>query len=187
MKLRYLSINQLSQVTGKDRATITKRLETSKPYKEDGRAKIYDAHEVIPIIFAAETLKGMSKKIEQVNYDIEKEKLHKIRTENEVKLGKLIPIEDVVKIVEKEYTFVKAQIKSLPSRLSKLLSMESDPVNINGMMHREIDIVLNELTSDETYKKKMDELAQAEKDANERATRSVNQDAKNDSSTATDS
>lgn len=186
MKLRYLSVNQLSQVTGKDRATITKRLETSKPYKEDGRAKIYDAHEVIPIIFAAETLKGMSKKIEQVNYDIEKEKLHKIRTENEVKLGKLVLIDEVTKMVEKEYTFIKAQIKSLPSRLSKLLSMESDPIVINKIMHTEIDTVLEELTSDEVYKKKMIELENAEKEAHARATTSVNPNAKTDSSTTTD-
>ena len=162
MKLRYLSINQLSQLTGRDRATISKRLETMKPYEENGRAKIYDTHEALPVLFAAESHKGIQKKIELVTHDIEKEKLHKIRMENDVRIGKLVDIEDVVKLVEKEYTFVKAQIKSLPSRLSKLLSMQSDPMVINELMTKEINEILNELITDSVYEKHCKEVEKLE-------------------------
>ncbi len=188
MKLRYLSINQLSQLTGRDRATISKRLETMKPYEENGRAKIYDTHEALPVLFAAESHKGIQKKIELVTHDIEKEKLHKIRMENDVRIGKLVDTEDVVKMVEKEYTFVKAQIKSLPSRLSKFLSMQSDPMVINELMTKEINEILNELITDKVYDKHCKEVEKLENE--KRATpitKSVSGDTETDPNTTTDS
>lgn len=188
MKLRYLSINQLSQLTGRDRATISKRLETMKPYEENGRAKIYDTHEALPVLFAAESHKGIQKKIELVTHDIEKEKLHKIRMENDVRIGKLVDIEDVVKLVEKEYTFVKAQIKSLPSRLSKLLSMQSDPMVINELMTKEINEILSELVTDTVYEKHAKEVEKAENETRTTtASKSVDGNTEKDPSTATDS
>lgn len=152
-KNRYFSISQLAQITGKDRATLAKRLENCKPYQERKNAKIYDAHEVLPIIFAAENFKGMSKKIEQVSYEIEKEKLRKVRMENERRSGQLVEIDEVARVVEKEYIFIRAQFKSIPSRLSKPLSMESDPLIVNKVLTETIDEILMELVSDENYSK----------------------------------
>lgn len=183
-KLRYLSINQLSKVTGKDRSTISKRLEQIEPYKQDGRAKIYDAHEAIAAIFAQEAGKGIHKETKQVELDIEKEKLHKIRMDNQVKEGKLLFIDDVVKTVEKEYMFIKAQIKSLPSRVSKILSIKTDPLEVNQILMSHIDEILTELSSDEFYESKMKEMEMPE---NESVERSIEQDTENDSSTTTES
>lgn len=183
-KLRYLSINQLSKVTGKDRSTISKRLEELEPYKTDGRAKIYDAHEAIAMIFAQEAGKGLHKKTQQVEYEIEKEKLDKIRMDNQVKQGKLLYIDDVVKTVEKEYMFIKAQIKSLPSRVSKLLSIKTDPLEVNQILMSHIDEILTELSSDEFYEAKMNEL---EIQNNESVESGPEQNQENDSSTTTES
>lgn len=183
-KLRYLSINQLSKVTGKDRSTISKRLEQLEPYKEDGRAKIYDAHEAIPAIFAQEAGKGIHKQTKQVEYEIEKEKLYKIRMDNEVKQGKLLFIDDVVKTVEKEYMFIKAQIRSLPSRVSKILSLETNPIEVNQMLMTHIDEILSELSSDEFYQNQMNEMEASE---NESVESSPEQDQEGDSSTTTKS
>lgn len=157
-KLRYLSINQLSKVTGKDRSTISKRLEELEVHKTTGRAKIYDAHEAIPLIFAQETGKGLYKKTQQIEYEIEKEKLNKIRMDNEVKQQKLLYIEDVVRTVEKEYMFIKAQFKSLPSRISKVLSLTANPIEINKVLMDEINVILTELSSDQFYESKMTEM-----------------------------
>ncbi len=159
-----------------------------KPYEENGRAKIYDTHEALPVLFAAESHKGIQKKIELVTHDIEKEKLHKIRMENDVRIGKLVDIEDVVKMVEKEYTFVKAQIKSLPSRLSKLLSMQSDPMIINELMTKEINEILNELITDSVYDKHCKEVEKLENEKRiTSTTKSIDGDKEKDPNTTTDS
>lgn len=183
-KLRYLSINQLSKVTGKDRSTISKRLEELKPYEEKARAKIYDAHEAIPMIFAQEAGKGLHKKTQQVEYEIEKEKLNKIRMDNEVKQSKLLYIDDVVRTVEKEYMFIKAQIKVLPSRVSKILSLTTNPIEVNQVLMNEIDSILTELSSDEFYNAKMKEM---EIERNESTESGTKQDTESDPSTASES
>lgn len=186
MKLRYLSINQLSQVTGRDRATISKRLESVKPHQESGRAKIYDAHEAIPLIFASEQTKGINKKIEMVQYEIEKEKLNKLRMDNDAKIGRLVDISEVAKTVEKEYVFVRAQVRSLPARLSKLLSMESDPLVINETLTNEIDEILKELSSDDKYEAKIKELELYENEKLLSPTVSIDTDEETDTNTATE-
>jgi glutaredoxin-related protein len=174
MKNRYLSISQLSQITGKDRATLSKRLENLKPVEEKATLKKYDAWEALPLIFAADNLKGMGKKIEMITYEIEKEKLQKIRTDNEVKMGKLVYISEVAKTVEKEFIFVKAQIKAIPAKLSKMLSMENDPVVINKLLTDTINETLNELISDKTYEEKMKELEQLDNEELQSVTESSN-------------
>lgn len=157
-KFRYLSVNQLSKLTGRDRATITKRLELVQPAKETGRARYYDCHEVLSIIFAVENVKGIQKKMEQVAYEAEKEKLKKLRIANEKTMGKLVDISEVTSTVEKEYTFIRAQFRSLPSRVTKLVSNESDPVIINKILTDEVDAVLSELISDTVYENQMKEI-----------------------------
>ena len=158
-KLRYLSINQLSKLTGKDRATITKRLENVKLADDtNGRAKIYDTQEVLPLIYAAENLKGAENKIQMLTIEQEKEKLLKLRMENQERAGKTIPIQEVVDTVSKEYTFVRMQLKAIPSKLAKRLSMENDPLKCNEMLTSEINETCNELIADKTYLKALEQF-----------------------------
>lgn len=161
-KVRLYSITDLSKITGKDRATISSRLQDLKPVKESGRGKYYDSQEALQIIYAAESFKGMQKKIELVEYEIQKEKLHKVRIQNEQHLGKLVPIKEVCKTVEKEYAFVKAQIKSIPAKISKILSMETDPSSVNKILMDEINQALSELVADTNYKNHLEELEKLE-------------------------
>lgn len=158
-KLRYLSINQLSKLTGKDRATIAKRLENVKLADDtNGRAKIYDTQEVLPLIYAAEQVHGAEKKIQLITIEQEKEKLRKLRMENEERAGKMVSIQEVVDSVGKEYTFVRMQLKALPSMLSKKLSMESDPVRCNEILTDQINDICNELIADKTYLNALEEI-----------------------------
>ncbi len=186
MNLRYLSISQLHKVTGKDRITIAKKLESIKPFEEKGNAKIYDTYEALPLIFSGEQPKGMSKKLMDVTYEIEKEKLNKIRMDNELKIGRLVEIDEVVKTVEKEFTFVKAQIKTLPSKLSKRLSIENDPLVINQIITTEINDTLNELISDKTYEEKMKELEIIDDQRTKRITESTSANEKENTIASTD-
>lgn len=165
-KIKGLSISQLSRLTGKDRGTISTRLQDMKPLGEDKRAKYFDPVEALPVIYAAESFKGMQKKTEMVAYEIEREKLNKIRQENEERAGKLVPIDEVAKTVEREYSFVKAQIGAIPARLSKPLSMESDPSVCNAMLSDAIQEALNELTAPDKYAEHLKELQKVENEIN---------------------
>lgn len=186
--LRYLSINQLSKLTGKDRATIAKRLENVKlADNTNGRAKIYDTQEVLPLIYAAENLKGVENKIQLLTIEQEKEKLLKLRLENEERAGKMVSIQEVVDAVGKEYTFVRMQLKALPSMLAKKLSIESDPVKCNEILTDQINETCNELIADKTYLKKLEEIE--EQNTNEdksikRITESSTSDSSKDNETS---
>lgn len=181
---RYINIATINVLTGKDRNTITKRLEEVKPYKEDGRSKWYDAHEVLPLIYAQDNLKGMQKKMEQLAYDIDREKLNKIKIDNDTKMGRLVEINEVCKTVEKEYTFVKTQMKGLPSRVSKLIAMETDPAIINKVLTDAINEILTELVSDERYYEHMETLEKLENEVFNEATTSPDSESQEDTDTA---
>jgi phage terminase Nu1 subunit (DNA packaging protein) len=148
---RFLSINQLAKLTGKDRQTIARRLSEVEPAQADKRGKYYDAWAALPLIYAGDNKTGLTQKIQQAELEIQKEKLQKIRFENEKTAGQLVDIEDVVKAIEKEYGFVKSQLLTIPSKLAKKLSIESDPHKVFDELHSTIDEILTELVSDKKY------------------------------------
>lgn len=151
MSSRYLSISQLSELTGKDRRTISKRLDGVKPHSANGRAQLYDAHEVLETLYVSDKVEGMDKKLLRIELALEEERLTKLKLENGKTTGELATIEDVVKTVGKEYSFVRAQLRSLPSRLAKPLSMVSDPNTVHSRLKDAVEECLAELTADEQY------------------------------------
>jgi hypothetical protein len=151
MSLRYLSISQLSEITGKDRRTVSKRLAALVPQTTKGNAQLYSAPEAIETIFVSDSVEGMDKKLIRVQLAIEEEKLQKIKIENGVSLKELVPVEDVAKAVEKEYSIVRSQIRALPSKMAKPLSMVTEPNEIYSRLQEAVDEVLLELTADAQY------------------------------------
>lgn len=155
---RYLTVNQLSKITGKDRQTINKRLSEVVPVKEDKRGKYYDSWECLSIIYAADKKEGMSQQIEQVSLQIEKERLQKLRIDNDKSLGQLVDIDQVVGIVEKEYTYIKAKFLSLNVRLAKILALESDPQKVSDTIYESVQEILEELKADNTFNEQQQEI-----------------------------
>jgi hypothetical protein len=151
MSLRYLSLSQLSDITGKDRRTVAKRLAAVKPHSEKGRAILYDAPEAIEAIFLSDSVEGMDKKLLRVELAVEEERLQKLRIENGRSLGELVAVDQVAKAVEKEYSFVRAQVRSIPSKMAKPLSMVTDPNEIYSRLTDAVDECLTELTMDTKY------------------------------------
>lgn len=161
MSLRYLSISQLSEITGKDRRTISKRLAGMQPHSVNGRAQLYDAVEALEQLFISDKIEGMDKKLLRVELALEEEKLQKLKIENGRALGELVPVDSVCKEVEKEYAFVRSQLRSLPSKLAKPLSMVTDPNEAYALLTDSVDECLRELTADAAYAEKSQSLAQA--------------------------
>lgn len=155
---RYFSLAQFAKLTGKDRETIAKRLSELKPAEEDGRGKYYDSHVALSLIYAADKQDGFGQKIQQAELEIQREKLTKLRNENELASGKQVLIEEVVAQVGREYSFIKQKFLALPSKLAKALAIEVDPEKVFNQILNAVNEVLSELKADETYIAKEKEL-----------------------------
>lgn len=166
MSLHQLSISQLSEITGKDRRTITKRLAGIEPQSGKGRAILYDAPEAIEAIFVSDSVEGMDKKLLRVQLAVEEERLQKLRIENGRALGELVPVEQVAKAVEKEYSFIRSQIRSIPSKMAKPLSMVTDPNEVYSRLQAAVDECLTELTMDAKYEQAQQQLDAARSASN---------------------
>lgn len=151
MSLRYLSISQLSEVTGKDRRTVSKRLSGIEPHSLKGNAQLYDSARAVELICAAESVAGMDKQLLKAELGVEVARQAKMEIEVGKLRGELVPLGDVAKAVEKEYSFVRAQFRSIPSKLAKPLSMISDPNEVHLRLHEAVDECLAELTADVKY------------------------------------
>lgn len=164
MSLRYLSISQLSEVTGKDRRTISKRLASIQPHSDEGRAYKYDAAVALDLIFASDSVQGMDKQLLKAQLGLELGKQAKIEIEVAKLRGELIPLGEIVKAVEKEYANVRAQLRAIPSKLAKILSMVTDPNEVYLRLTESIDETLTELTADKEFADKQ-KLMEAKTDA----------------------
>jgi phage terminase Nu1 subunit (DNA packaging protein) len=180
MSLRYLSQSQLSEVTGKDARTVKKRLAGIKPHSEDGRSSFYDTHVAIPLIMMADTAATNEKKLQQLEVDIVTEKLKALRYENEEQSGRLVPIEEVVKEIEREYGYVRSQIRSIPSKLAKPLSIITDPHEVHARLSDAVDECLTELVAQAKYEIELNNIESVE------ASNSIDADTDTSSSAETD-
>jgi uncharacterized UPF0146 family protein len=147
------TINQLMELTGKSFRTIKAKLSKLKPVREDGRAAHYDSKEALRAIYS------LSSELEQETLLLERARRQKAEIEVKELTGQLVPIEDVAKTVEREYAYVRNQIRSLPSRLAKPLSMISEPTEVFERLSDSVNECLTELVSDENYKKHADKIA----------------------------
>jgi phage terminase Nu1 subunit (DNA packaging protein) len=148
-----MSLNQLVELTGKTFRTVKKRLAGLRPVREDGRAEYYDTKEALQLLYP------------QVQSELAKENLlleRARREKEELKLGEmkgeLIPVAEVVKAVEREYNFVRSQIRNLPSKMAKPLSMTADANDVFELLQEAVNECLTELTVDEKYKQKLDDI-----------------------------
>lgn len=149
MSLRYLSMSQLSEVAGIDRRTVKDRLANVKPFKKEGKAIIFDATVALPVLFGYSA--GNENVLEQIKEQtlrLEKAKADKIELELEERRGQVVAIEDVAKAVEKEYTYVRSTILSIPSKRAKVLALESDPQVVRSLLEQDINEALSHLQAD---------------------------------------
>ena len=150
MSLRYMSINQMAEITGVDRRTIKSRLAELDPVKKDGRAFLYDAHKALALALGmgGTSESQTDKLLKEANLRRESAAADKLEIENAKTRGELVAIEDVARTVGKEYTYVRASILSMPAKLAKPIAMEDDPSVCMSMIKKEVDEILNHLQAD---------------------------------------
>lgn len=146
-----VSINQLMDITGQSFRTIKKRLETLSPDSEDGRSIFYDSHKAMPLLYANENSRSTENQLGKESLLLERAKREKAEIEVQKLKGEVVFIEEVAKVVEKEYTYVRAQLRSIPSKLAKPLSMLTDPHMVHERLQEAVDECLTELAADKHY------------------------------------
>ena len=108
------SINQLSELTGRDRRTIKKRIE-ALPTDDKGR---YDSSQALPLLYGS---KG------ELDPSQERAKLDQVRRElaeiqRDERLGNLIPADVVLDRWSSEASRIRAKLLNLPGRLATVLT-----------------------------------------------------------------
>jgi hypothetical protein len=158
---RLLSINQLSELTGKDRRTIKTKLTGVQAEPGAKGAHLYDPRDALPALYAAESTKDTEKQLGQESLLLERAKRQKLEIEVGRLRGELLPIDEIAKAVERQYSYVRAQIRSIPSKLAKPLSLMQDPYEIHARLSEAVDECLIELTADQNYEQRSTELQSA--------------------------
>lgn len=151
MSERYKTVNQLSEMTGKDRRTIKKRIANLKIHSTHGRSEFYDMFEAIPALFSADSKDNVEEQLVQEQLRYETARADKMILEVEQRRGEVVPVSEVARIVSSEYGNVRARLLSVPSRCAKDLSLELDPALVKQRLEEEINEALSELTADEKF------------------------------------
>lgn len=151
--LSVLTYNQLSELTGRSYRTIKKRLEGIKPLRESGNSCHFSSQEALATIFAAD---NRSSSEDVFDLDHEKAKLARVQTEKAtLELGRLkgelVSTEEVGVTVEKEYSYVRAKLLSIPSRFAMELSTAMTPNECKEIIQKAISEALEELSADKTF------------------------------------
>jgi phage terminase Nu1 subunit (DNA packaging protein) len=164
MNLKRLSISQLALVTGKDRRTVSERV-IALPFEMDGKAKMYSAPDAVQAILdgAGGAPAELDLQIKEESLRLERGRADKVTLEVEQTRGELVAIEDVTKEVAKEYTRVRAALLSIPTRMAKPLSMETDPARVQEILHEAVVETLEHLSADvEDDEEKLDDELEGE-------------------------
>lgn len=147
-----LNIAQLALLCKLDRRTVAEKLQQANISFEPGpqRGKIYVVSEALPAIFGRQ-----SKEVMDIELESEEEKLLLLKAKREKaqlelaeKLREVVPLDMVLGEVSKEYTFLRAKLRSIPNSLSKVLALQTDPAQIFHVLTKSVDDALAELKAD---------------------------------------
>jgi hypothetical protein len=151
MDLPYFSMSQLATITGLDRRTVKDRLVNVEPHKVLGKAIIYDARQALPVLLGfndPNETKTTQTELKRQELRFERVRAEKLELELEVLKGLHVPVSEVCKSIEKEYTYVRSTLLSVPSKRAMVLALESDPATIRQILEEDINEALNHLQAD---------------------------------------
>lgn len=148
-----MTMNQLVELTGKTFRTIKKRLEPLAPVREAGNASYYNTKDALALLYPT-----IASEMAQENLMLERARREKAQIEVGKMRGELIPVGDIAKVLGTQFGFLRAQIRSIPSKSAKPLSMISDPHEVYNRLTEMVDECLSELTADAKYKLEQDRI-----------------------------
>ena len=155
-----VSISQLSDFTGRDRRTINKRIKTFlKPIGQKQGASLYDSKTACELIVRPDIEDLVRRELAVTEtpdhaggYDetVDKNRLQRAKAEmEELKLqekkGELVPVDEILPEIEKEYSLVRTTLLAIPIKKAKALSVMEDPADIQIELEDSINEALEHL------------------------------------------
>lgn len=165
MNLNQLSTTQLEDLTKIDRRTIKKKLAHVDPIKGPRGALMYEPHVVLPILYGlgSDDPAEADRALQAARLRHEEARADKVRLEADILAKDVVPIEDVTKAVAKEYTYVRATLYSMPTKLATALAREDDPSKVQAMLHAGVDEALAHLQADTNLEETITSIEEEEK------------------------
>lgn len=148
-----LSIVQLSLLTGIDRRTVSSKLTEARVPFEPGahKSKLYRPSEALPQLYKNRDEPERDQNASQLDEEkllLQRAKREKAELDLAERRREVIPLAEITAAVSREYTFVRSQLRGLPSRLAKHLSVMTAPEECFELLSNAIDEVLSELQAD---------------------------------------
>lgn len=128
------SLNQLGELTGVDRRTIKRRLESLKP-EVSGRAHLYPVQEALELIFSSPTDGALDLNAERAA--LAKAQRHLAELKKAQLDGELLPAKEVQADADRAGRMVKDVFQSLPARIASML-VGLDDREIERLLRREV-------------------------------------------------
>jgi hypothetical protein len=147
------TVNALSVELKMDRRTVAKRLERIRPVRTEGIAKYYLLADAAPALFNSAP-KLVTEDGEAVDFNTErtrltKEQADKLERERLLDERRLVPAEDVHRLIEQLVGGANARLGAMPAKLASIVSPE-DPAGARRHLELGIEEVRAELRRLET-------------------------------------
>lgn len=153
-----ISINQLAQLTGKDRRTVTKALEGLEPIEKKSNKITYDIKEALQLIFTNGFLLDENDN-DIIDPQLEKAKLDRARRQDielnlEVKKKNLIPSDVIETALSGLFSSIKSKILNIPTKAAQRYEPKMSQKKLEKLLKDQVKEVLQGLSED----KALDEI-----------------------------
>lgn len=149
----HISINMLSQLTGKDRRTVTDRLERVEPVLDEPKKKLFEIKKALPVIFGPQ-LRDVDGDEEPDFFDpqLERAKLDRTRRrrlelEIDIQKRNLIPKEELEQALADVFGSVRAKLLNIPSKIAQRHHAKLTKKQLQALSKELINETLQELSS----------------------------------------
>jgi phage terminase Nu1 subunit (DNA packaging protein) len=155
-----ISVNMLSELTGKDRGTVTRRMTGIEPVESKRKGNYYDLKTAITAIFEPLTDEQSpdfdSEDLFYLNPQMEKARLDKARRisvelDNEIKKKNLIPKSHVKDSANKIFGAVRSKILNLPLKASQSMPDKPTRKQLQSHLSTQINEILKDLSTEKFH------------------------------------
>lgn len=147
-----VSISELADITGIRRQTLSLKLTALELPFEIGKqnAKTYLLTDVLKKLFKGVTSASndQENKLEQQKYRHQAAKTEKAELEVQKAKAQVVPIDEVIKTINSEYSYIRSQFKILGSSLARELSVVTTPEDITNIIDKKVEEVMEALKAD---------------------------------------
>jgi hypothetical protein len=145
--MKLVTINQLTELTGKAHQTIKNKLVCLDVIKENDNSFLYDSKKALDLIYGVEEPSDLKEKREREEIAYTQAKRIKVELETRVLEENLIDADEVNQIWAKLITAFRSKILSIPTKSAIELTYMKQAEEIEDLLKKYCEEALNELSN----------------------------------------